>query len=158
MQAITPCLWFDDQAEEAANFYVSLFPNSRIKQVNRYTGAGPGKEGAVMVVVFEINGQEHVALNGGPLFHFNESISLQVHCDTQEEVDRLWEALTKDGGSESQCGWLKDKYGLSWQITPVALLEMISDPDRAKVRRTMDVMMTMKKLEIAPLEKAYQGA
>lgn len=157
MKHISPCLWFDDQAEEAAKFYVSLFPNSRIVQVSRYTAAGPGKEGEVMVVVFEINGQEHVALNGGPLFQFNEAVSLQVHCDSQEEVDRLWAAFTKDGGQESMCGWLKDKYGLSWQVTPVALLEMMSDPDPAKVARVTKVMMTQRKLEIAPLKKAYDG-
>jgi predicted 3-demethylubiquinone-9 3-methyltransferase (glyoxalase superfamily) len=157
MKHITPCLWFDNQAEEAARFYVSLFPNSKIKQVNRYGEAGPGPKGGVMVVVFDLGGQEHVALNGGPLFKFNEAISLQVHCDSQEEADRLWAAFTKDGGSESRCGWLKDKYGLSWQITPVALLEMMSDPDPVKVRRVTEAMMPMRKLDIAVLKRAFDG-
>ncbi|MGH6872406.1 MAG: VOC family protein [Rhizomicrobium sp.] len=157
MKTISPCLWFDNQAEEAARFYVSLFPDSRIKQVTRYSGAGPGKEGDVMVVVFEINGQEHVALNGGPLFHFNESISLQVHCDDQAETDRLWDALTKDGGTESRCGWLKDKYGLSWQVTPVQVLEMIGDPDPVKAARAMKAMMPMRKLDVATMKKAFDG-
>ena len=157
MKAIAPCLWFNDQAEEAANFYVSLFPNSRIKQVNRYTNAGPGKAGAVMVVLFELNGQEHVALNGGPLFNFTEAVSLQVHCDDQAEVDRLWDALTKNGGQESRCGWLKDKYGLSWQIAPVQVLEMVGDPDPEKARRAMVAMMPMHKLDIAVMKKAFDG-
>ena len=157
MKAITPCLWFDNRAEEAAHFYVSLFPNSKIKQINRYTDAGPGKKGDVMVVVFEINGQEHVALNGGPKFNFNEAVSLQVHCDDQAEVDRLWDALTKDGGQESRCGWLKDKYGLSWQITPVQVLEMVGDPDPEKARRAVLAMMPMHKLDVATMKKAVDA-
>ncbi|HEY2071408.1 MAG TPA: VOC family protein [Rhizomicrobium sp.] len=157
MKNISPCLWFDNQAEEAAEFYVSLFPNSRIKQVNRYTDAGPGREGDVMVVVFELNGQEHVALNGGPLFHFNEAVSLQIHCQGQAEVDLYWDALTKNGGTESRCGWLKDKYGLSWQVTPVEVLEMIQDSDPAKAARAMKAMMPMAKLDIAKMKQAFDG-
>lgn len=157
MPDIVPCLWFDNQAEEAANFYVSLFPNSRIVQINRFTEAGPGPKGSVMVAVFELDGKQHVALNGGPLFKFSEAISLQVHCASQAEVDRLWAALTKDGGQESRCGWLKDKYGLSWQITPTELLDMMSDPDPAKVKRVTQAMMPMHKLEMAALRKAFGG-
>ena len=137
MQNITPFLWFDNQAEEAANFYVSVFKNSKIKQISHYGDAGPGPKGSVMLVAFEINGQEFMALNGGPQFKFTEAVSFVVHCKTQDEVDYYWEKLTADGGATSQCGWLKDKYGLSWQITPDMLLELINDPDAAKAKRVI---------------------
>ena len=155
MQKIAPFLWFDNQAEEAANFYTSIFKNSRIVNVARYGDAGPGPKGSVMVVNFELEGQEFVALNGGPQFKFTEAISFVVHCETQEEVDSYWSKLTK-GGNESQCGWLKDKYGLSWQITPNILPKLLSDPDRQKANRVMQAMLPMKKIDIKKLKEAAE--
>jgi predicted 3-demethylubiquinone-9 3-methyltransferase (glyoxalase superfamily) len=154
MQKIRPFLWFDTQAEEAANFYVSIFDNSRIKSISRYGDAGPGPKGTAMTVTFELDGQEFTALNGGPRFKFTEAISFSVPCRTQEEVDRLWEKLT-DGGEPGPCGWLKDKYGLSWQINPVVLSELLRDPDPAKSKRVMEAMLAMKKIDIAALKNAY---
>jgi predicted 3-demethylubiquinone-9 3-methyltransferase (glyoxalase superfamily) len=157
MQKITPCLWFDTEGEEAAQFYTSVFPNSRIVEVTRYGSAGPRAEGTVMTVSFELDGQGFVALNGGPDFTFNEAISLQVDCDSQDEVDSYWNALS-EGGEEGPCGWLKDKYGVSWQIVPRVLTELISDPDQEKAQRVMAAMLQMRKIEIAELEKAAAAA
>jgi predicted 3-demethylubiquinone-9 3-methyltransferase (glyoxalase superfamily) len=156
MQKITPFLWFDNQAEEAMNFYVSIFKNSRVVSVARYGEAGPGPKGSVMSVTFELEGQTFRGLNGGPLFKFNEAISLFVDCTTQEEVDELWAKLTA-GGQESHCGWLKDKYGLSWQIIPRALMELLSDKDAAKSARAMKAMLGMGKIDIAELRRAAEG-
>ena len=160
MQKITTFLWFDTQAEEAANFYVSLFKNSKVKSVSRYPAEGEevtGKPaGAVMTVKFELDGQEFIALNGGPQFKFTEAISLVVNCETQEEIDELWAKLT-EGGTEVQCGWLKDRYGLPWQITPPVLDEMLQDQDRDKAGRVMKAMLQMKKIDIPTLERAYRG-
>jgi predicted 3-demethylubiquinone-9 3-methyltransferase (glyoxalase superfamily) len=156
-QKITTFLWFDNNAEEAVNFYVSVFKNSRILETTRYTDAGPGPKGSVMTVGFELDGQQFTALNGGPHFKFTEAISLVVHCQSQEEVDYYWEKLTADGGQESQCGWLKDKYGLSWQIVPEALLTLIKDSDPAKVKRVMEAFMPMKKFDIKKLQEAAAG-
>ena len=157
MQKITPCLWFDTEGEKAAEFYTSIFPNSRIVEVTRYGSAGPRPEGSVMTVSFELDGQRFIALNGGPDFTFNEAISLEVDCDSQDEVDSYWNALT-EGGEEGPCGWLKDKYGVSWQIVPKVLTELISDPDQEKGQRVMAAMLQMRKIEIAELEKAAAGA
>ncbi|MFE7529018.1 VOC family protein [Kitasatospora sp. NPDC057542] len=157
MQKITTFLWFDDQAEEAAAFYTTLFPNSRITGTTRYGEAGPGPAGSVMTVEFELAGREYVALNGGPEFHFTEAISLQVECDDQREVDELWAKLSADGGQEGPCGWLKDRYGLSWQITPRVLLDLIADEDRARASRAMKAMLRMQKIEIQPLLAAAEG-
>lgn len=158
MQKITPFLWFNDNAEEAINFYTSLFPNSKIISVSRYGEGGPGTPGTVMTATFQLNGQEFMALNGGPQFRFNESISLFVRCETQEEVDRLWNALTSNGGEESMCGWLKDKFGLSWQIVPNALEELLSDPDPARAQHVTQAMLQMKKIDIPTLQRAYETA
>jgi predicted 3-demethylubiquinone-9 3-methyltransferase (glyoxalase superfamily) len=155
MQKITPFLWFDTQAEEAANFYVSLFANSRIVTVARYGDAGPGPKGSVMTVAFELDGQQFTGLNGGPHFKFTEAISFAVACNTQEEVDHLWDRLS-EGGQQVQCGWLKDKFGLSWQITPTVLGKLLSDPDPVKSKRVMEAMLTMKKIDIAALEHAHR--
>jgi predicted 3-demethylubiquinone-9 3-methyltransferase (glyoxalase superfamily) len=157
MQKITPFLWFDSQAEDAAKFYVSIFDNSRILKVVRYGAAGPGPEGTVMTVAFELNGMKFTALNGGPLFKFNESVSFVINCETQAEIDRLWEKLTAGGGQESRCGWLKDRYGLSWQVVPTVLPELLSDRDAAKAQRAMKAMMGMGKLDIAALKEAQAG-
>jgi len=157
MSKITPFLWFDTQAEDAANFYVSVFKNSRIVSVSRYGDAGPGPRGSVMTVSFELDGQPFTALNGGPHFKFTEAISFTVPCATQEEVDHYWSRLV-EGGAESQCGWLKDKYGLSWQITPTVLGQLLQDPDRQKSKRVMDAMLKMKKIDIATLQKARDAA
>jgi predicted 3-demethylubiquinone-9 3-methyltransferase (glyoxalase superfamily) len=157
MQKISPCLWFDTEGEEAATFYTSLFDNSRILSVSRYGDAGPRPEGTVMTVSFELEGQEFVALNGGPDFTFNESVSFQVNCTSQDEVDRLWYSLS-EGGEEGPCGWLKDRYGLSWQIVPVALTELLNDRDRAKSQRVMKAMLAMKKIDIATLQRAARAA
>jgi len=154
MPRISPFLWFDTQAEEAARFYVSIFKNSKIVKIARYGEAGPGPKGNVMTVVFELEGQEFIALNGGPQFKFTEAISFSVNCETQKEVDQFWEKLSQ-GGEEGPCGWLKDRYGLSWQINPVILGEMLSDPDPRKSRRVMQAMLKMKKIDIAALKKAY---
>jgi predicted 3-demethylubiquinone-9 3-methyltransferase (glyoxalase superfamily) len=156
MQKITPFLWFDTQAEQAMNFYVSIFKNSKVGKVSRYGDAGPGPKGAVMSATFQLEGQEFMALNGGPLFHFTEAISFFVDCKTQEEVDELWEKLTA-GGQPSRCGWLKDKFGLSWQIIPSALMEMLQDKDPQKSKRVMQAMLQMSKIDIAGLKRAYEG-
>lgn len=156
-QKITPFLWFDNNAEEAANFYTSVFRNSKIKSVSRYGKSGPGPEGSVMTVAFELEGQNITALNAGPMFKFNESFSFVVDCKDQQEVDEYWEKLTSDGGQESMCGWLKDKFGLSWQITPTRLIELITDKDSKKAQRVMQAMMKMKKIIIADLEEAAAG-
>ena len=158
MPKITPCLWFDTQAEEAAHFYVSVFDNSKIVSVSRYGDAGPRPKGTAMTVSFQLDGEEFIALNGGPQFPFTEAISLTVHCANQEEVDRYWYALAGGGGQEVQCGWLKDKYGLSWQIVPKVLPELLSDPDPQKSARTMKAMLAMKKIDIAALKKARDAA
>jgi predicted 3-demethylubiquinone-9 3-methyltransferase (glyoxalase superfamily) len=155
-EGFTTCLWFDGQAEEAANHYVSIFKNSRLGRVGRYTEAGPGPAGTVMAAQFEINGQRFVGLNGGPQFTFNESISFQIHCQDQEEVDYYWSRLS-EGGREVACGWLKDRYGVSWQVVPAGLVEMIGDPDPEKAARTTQAMLSMVKLDIAALRKAYAG-
>ena len=153
-QKITPFLWFDNNAEEAMNHYVSIFKKARIVSVSRYGEGGPGPKGSVMTGTFEIEGQQFMALNGGPHFKFTEAISLFVNCSTQAEVDELWEKLSA-GGQESQCGWLKDKFGLSWQIIPSALGEMLSDPDPQKSQRVMQAMLQMGKIDIAKLQAAY---
>jgi predicted 3-demethylubiquinone-9 3-methyltransferase (glyoxalase superfamily) len=156
MHEITPCLWFDSEGEEAARFYTSVFPNSRILEVVRYGAAGPGPEGTVMTVSFELDGQRFVALNGGPQFTFSEAISFEVSCRTQEEVDAFWSKLS-EGGEEGPCGWLKDRYGVSWQIVPTVLPELLSDPDPQKSQRVMQALLQMKKLEIDALERAAQA-
>ena len=158
MDKISPCLWFDGQAEEAARFYTSLFPNSRILEVQRSPAPTPsGPEGMVLTVEFELDGKTYIALNGGPEFTFTEAISLQIECEDQAEVDTYWDALLADGGEPSVCGWLRDKYGLSWQVTPRRLLEMYKSPDRYAARRAMEQMLTMVKLDIEPLERAFAG-
>ena len=157
MQTITPCLWFDTEGEDAAKFYTSVFPNSKIVEVARYGSAGPRTEGTVMTVDFELDGQPFIALNGGPDFTFNEAISFQVNCKTQEEVDSYWNTLSA-GGEEGPCGWLKDRFGLSWQIIPTVLPELLSDPDREKSQRVMKAMLSMKKIEIDELERAAAAA
>ena len=156
MQKITPFLWFDQQAEEAAKFYTAIFKNSKIKKIARYTKVGPGPEGSVMTVAFTLNGQDFVALNGGPNFKFTEAISLVVNCETQAEVDRYWKKLSA-GGKTVACGWLKDKYGLFWQITPTMLTKLIADKDPDKVNRVMTAMMKMVKLDIKKLKAASAG-
>jgi predicted 3-demethylubiquinone-9 3-methyltransferase (glyoxalase superfamily) len=155
MQKITPFPWFDGKAEEAMNFYVSIFKNSKVGTVARYGEAGPGAKGSVMSVTFQLDGQEFFALNGGPQFTFSPAISFFVDCKTQEEVDELWEKLS-EGGKTQQCGWLQDKYGLSWQIIPTALGEMLHDPDPLKSQRVMKAMMQMIKIDIAGLKQAYE--
>lgn len=156
MQKITPFLWFDDNAEEAMNFYTSLFKNSRIVNVSRYGEGGPGEAGKVMTATFQLEGQEFMVLNGGPQFKFSEAISFFVNCETQEEVDRLWEQLT-EGGEESQCGWLKDRFGLSWQIIPTTLGVLLNDPDPEKSRRVMEAMLQMQKIDVNKLKQAYES-
>jgi predicted 3-demethylubiquinone-9 3-methyltransferase (glyoxalase superfamily) len=156
MQKITPFLWFDNQAEEAANFYVSIFKDSEVVTVTRYGDAGPGPKGKAMTVVFRLDGQEFIALNGGPQFKFTEALSFSVDCKTQQEVDEFWENLS-EGGEESMCGWLKDKYGLSWQIVPTILGKMIADPDPQKSKRVMESMLKMRKIVIDDLRRAYKG-
>jgi predicted 3-demethylubiquinone-9 3-methyltransferase (glyoxalase superfamily) len=156
MPKITPFLWFDNQAEEAMNFYISIFKNSKVATITRYGDAGPGPKGSVMTAAFQLDGQNFVALNGGPRFPFTEAISFVVNCEGQEEVDYFWERLSADG-EESQCGWLKDKYGLSWQIVPTVLMEMLQDEDPEKSQRVVKALMPMKKLDIATLKKAYKG-
>jgi predicted 3-demethylubiquinone-9 3-methyltransferase (glyoxalase superfamily) len=158
MQKITPCLWFDTEGEEAAQFYTSVFPNSRIVEVTRYGSAGPRAEGTVMTVTFELDGQRFIALNGGPDFTFNEAISLEVDCETQDEVDSYWNALTEDGGEEGPCGWLKDRFGVSWQIVPTALPRLLGDPDPERAQRAMAAMLKMKKIQIDELERAAEAA
>ena len=158
MAKIVPCLWFNHNAEEAANFYVTLFPDSRIDNVVRSPADNPSmKEGGVLVVEFTLAGQPYIGLNGGPQFPFTEAVSFQVRTEDQAETDRLWEALIADGGQESDCSWLKDRWGLSWQIAPKRLLELIADPDKDRARRAMEAMMTMKKIDIAAVERAADG-
>lgn len=158
MQKITPFLWFDDKAEEAAEFYTSIFTDSKIENITRYDEAGAKvsgrEEGSVMTVEFQLQGQSFTALNGGPIFKFSEAISFVINCDTQEEVDHLWEKLS-EGGSKSQCGWLKDKYGVSWQVVPVILGELMSGPDPIRTKKVMAAMLKMNKLDIAALKQAY---
>ncbi|MEA2144217.1 MAG: hypothetical protein QOI64_2647 [Solirubrobacteraceae bacterium] len=156
LQRITPNLWLDDQAEEAANFYVSVFENSRIVNVTHYTEAGPRPAGMVMTVEFELDGQRVVAINGGPEFTFNEAVSLGINCRDQAEVDHYWERLS-DGGSEGPCGWLKDRYGLSWQVVPTAVEELFADGDPARAQRATEAMFGMRKLDIAELQRAADG-
>ncbi len=156
MPAITPFLWFDSEAEEAAQLYTSIFPNSRILDVARYGAAGPGAPGTVMTVEFELDGRRFVALNGGPMYRFTEAVSFVVSCETQDEVDHYWDALS-EGGEEGPCGWLKDRYGLSWQIVPSSLSTLLSDPDPERSQRAMSAMLGMRKLVIAELEAAAQG-
>jgi predicted 3-demethylubiquinone-9 3-methyltransferase (glyoxalase superfamily) len=155
-QKITPNLWFDTEAEEAAEYYTGIFENSRVLDVQRYTEAGPGEPGTVMTVQFELAGQQFVGINGGPHFKFTEAISLEVSCESQDEVDRLWQQLG-EGGEHGPCGWLKDKYGLSWQIVPRRLIELITDPDEARAARAMKAMLGMSKIDIAALEEAAKG-
>ncbi|HEX6377711.1 MAG TPA: VOC family protein [Nitrososphaeraceae archaeon] len=161
MQKISPCLWFDDNAEDAVKFYVSIFKNSQAGNVTRYGKEGyeihKKKEGSVMTIDFEIEGQKFLALNGGPIFKFNEAISFQIYCDTQEEIDYYWEKLTEGGDKNAQvCGWLKDKFGVSWQVVPIALVKMLQDKDSKKTERVMKAMLQMHKLDIDALTKAYQ--
>ena len=162
VQPITPCLWFDTQAEEAARYYTGIFKNSRIGTITRYGEAGREVHGrppgTVMTVAFELNGQPFTALNGGPVFRFNEAVSFQIMCQTQEEVDHYWNRLSAGGDKQAQqCGWLKDKFGVSWQVVPTVLVEMMADPDKEKSGRVMEAMLPMKKLDIAELERAFQG-
>jgi predicted 3-demethylubiquinone-9 3-methyltransferase (glyoxalase superfamily) len=157
MGKITPFLWFDTQAEEAARFYASVFPNSKVGTISHYGEAGPGTPGSVMTVEFELDGLEFTALNGGPEFRFTEAISFQVGCETQDEVDRYWSTLS-EGGEEGPCGWLKDRFGLSWQIVPTVLPRLLEDPDRDKAQRAMAAMLKMRKLDIAELERAAEEA
>ena len=160
LQKITPCLWFDTQAEEAVDFYCAVFKNAKIKQVLRYSEVGheihQQRAGSVMTIEFELEGQRFIALNGGPRFKFDEAISLEVACDSQEEIDYYWDRLT-EGGEEGPCGWLKDRYGLSWQISPTVLNEMLEDPDQEKVKRVMNTFLQMNKIELAELERAFSG-
>ena len=156
MQKITPFLWFDGKAEEAMNFYVSTIPNSKVLGITRVGDAGPGPKGSVLTANFVLNGLEFVALNGGPQFKFTEAVSFVINCETQEEVDRYWDKLS-EGGRKDQCGWLKDKYGLSWQIVPIQLTQMLQDKDSKKADRVMKSMMQMKKIDIKELKQAYEG-
>lgn len=161
MKKITPFLWYDDKAEEAANFYVSIFKNSKVLSVTRYSNevaqAAGRPPGSVMTVEFELDGEKFVALNGGPQFKFTEAVSFVINCETQEEVDYFWEKLTADGGAESQCGWLRDKYGLSWQVDPTILFELMKDKDAEKAQRVMKAMLQMKKIDIPTLKRAAAG-
>ena len=155
MQKIIPFLWFDTQAEEAMNFYISIFRNSKVLTVNRYGEAGPGPRGSVMAASFLLDGQEFVALNGGPVYHFTPAISFVVKCESQQEVDEYWDQLSA-GGREDQCAWLQDKFGVSWQIVPRVLIELLNDPDPIKAQRVMAAMMKMKKIDIAALKRAHE--
>lgn len=157
MQRIKPFLWFDDKAEEAMSFYTSVFEDSKVLGVSRWSEAGPGEPGAVMIATFEIEGVQFTALNGGPRFKFTEAISFEIDCETQEEVDYLWESLTAGGGEESMCGWLKDKYGLSWQVVPRILGDLMTDEDPEKAKRVTEAMLSMRKIEIVELQRAYEG-
>ena len=152
----TTCLWFDGQAEEAADYYTSIFKNSKLGRVGRHTEAGPGAPGTVLAVEFELNGQKFVGLNGGPQFTFNEAISFQIFCADQDELDYYWSKLT-EGGEEVACGWLKDKYGVSWQVIPTGLIELISDPDPEKAKRATEAMLAMTKLDLAAVQRAHAG-
>jgi predicted 3-demethylubiquinone-9 3-methyltransferase (glyoxalase superfamily) len=155
-RALTTCLWFDTQGEEAAHFYLGIFKDSKLGRIGRYTDAGPGPAGSVMVVEFELNGQKFIGLNGGPQFTFNESISFQIPCADQAEVDYYWSRLS-EGGQEVACGWLKDKYGVSWQVVPTTVIDLISDPDPEKAARASKAMLSMTKLDIAAIQQAYAG-
>jgi predicted 3-demethylubiquinone-9 3-methyltransferase (glyoxalase superfamily) len=156
MQKLTPFLWFKDNAEEAMRFYVSIFKNSKVLGLSRYENAGPGADESVVIANFQIEGMEFTAINGGPLYHLTPAISFVVNCETQEEVDWYWDKLS-EGGEKSQCGWLTDKFGVTWQVVPVVLNRYLSDPDPVKSKRVMNVMLQMTKLEIAPLQRAYEG-
>ena len=158
MQKITPFLWFSDNAEEAAKFYVSVFPNSKIVSTARYGDAGPGPKGSVMTVEFDINGQRLIGLNGGPQFKFTEAISFVVNCESQEELDRMWDKLLQGGGRPDRCGWLKDRFGLSWQVVPTALPKLLQDKDPQKSKRVMEAMLKMNKIDLHALEDAYAHA
>jgi predicted 3-demethylubiquinone-9 3-methyltransferase (glyoxalase superfamily) len=153
MPKITPFLWFDTQAEDAARFYVSIFPNSKIGKTSRYSEAGPGPKGSVMTIEFQLDGQQFVGLNGGPSHKFTEAVSFVIDCQTQEDVDHCWNGLSA-GGREDMCGWLKDRFGLSWQVVPRVLIDLLNDPDKAKAGRVMQAMLKMKKIEIAALKRA----
>ncbi|MFG2874412.1 VOC family protein [Streptomyces sp. NPDC048337] len=153
----TTCLWFDGKAEEAAHYYVSVFKDGRIGRIGRYTDAGPGRAGSVMIAEFEINGQKFVGLNGGPQFPFTEAISFQIHCADEPEADYYYEALTKDGGQESACGWVKDRFGVSWQVIPPGAIDLVSDPDPERAARATAAMMRMKKLDVAEMRRAADG-
>jgi predicted 3-demethylubiquinone-9 3-methyltransferase (glyoxalase superfamily) len=155
MQKITPFLWFDGRAEEAVNFYTAIFPNSKIVSMMRYGEAGPGPKGSVMSATFELQGQEFIALNGGPMFTFSPAISFFVHCETQEEVDKFWEKLA-EGGEKQRCGWLRDKFGVSWQVVPTVLGQLLQDKDAEKSKRVMNAMLQMEKLDIAGLKRAHE--
>ncbi len=155
MQKITPFLWFDGRAEEAVNFYTAIFPNSKIVRMMRYGEAGPGPKGSVMSATFELQGQEFIALNGGPMFTFSPAISFFVHCETQEEVDKFWEKLA-EGGEKQRCGWLRDKFGVSWQVVPTVLGQLLQDKDAEKSKRVMNAMLQMEKLDIAGLKRAHE--
>ena len=156
-QKITPFLWFDTQAEEAARFYASLFKNSRVGTITRYGDAGPGPKGSVMTVEFELDGQPFIALNGGPQFPFTEAVSFSVDCQSQEEVDFFWDNFGADGGKPGPCGWIKDRYGLSWQVIPARLSQLLADPDKAKAGRVMQAMLKMSKIDVPELERAAEG-
>ncbi|MDX9833263.1 MAG: VOC family protein [Anaerolineae bacterium] len=156
MQRITPYLWFEDQAEEAASFYTSIFKNSKINEISRYGEGGPGPAGSVMLVSFELDGQQFIALNGGPQFQFTEAISFVINCESQEEVDYMWDKLT-EGGEESMCGWLKDRYGISWQVVPTALPELLNAPNPEAQQRVMEVFLKMSKIDLPTLRLAYEG-
>jgi predicted 3-demethylubiquinone-9 3-methyltransferase (glyoxalase superfamily) len=158
MKNITPCLWFNNNAEEAVNYYISIFKDSKIVNLSRYGKGAPMPEGTVLTILFQLNGQDFMALNGGPGFQFSEAISLFVDCENQQEVDAFWDKLIADGGEESQCGWLKDKFGLSWQIVPDALGGLLSGPDPAKSQKVFDALMQMKKIDVATLQRAYEQA
>lgn len=158
MPTITPSLWFDTKALEAAEFYVSVFPNSKVNNVSYYGEAGPRPAGTVLTVDFELDGQAYTALNGGPEFTFDEAVSFRINCADQDEVDHYWSRLTADGGAESQCGWLKDKYGLSWQVVPAALQELMTDPDAGRAQRAMEAMLKMQKIDVAALRAAADSA
>jgi len=157
MSRVTPFLWYDGDAEQAAELYTSLFPNSAITEVTRYTEAGPGTPGSAMTVSFTLDGTPFTALNGGPEYRFTEATSFQISCESQEEVDHYWYGLTADGGEEGPCGWLKDRFGLSWQVVPTALVTLLSDPDDGRRQRAMSAMFTMKRLDVAALEAAANG-
>jgi len=154
---ITPCLWSDTESEDAAKFYCAIFPNSKITETSYFGDAGPRPAGMVLMIGFELDGQQFTALNGGPEFKFSEAVSLQIYCDTQDEVDRYWSKLTADGGAESVCGWLKDKFGFSWQVVPNRVIELMQDKDKAKAKRATEAMMKMKKIDIATVESAARG-
>src|SRR5580704_15689202 len=158
MPKLTPFLWFDDNAEEAMNFYLSVFPNSKVVALTRYGDGGPGPKGSVMTAAFQLDGQDLVALNGGPVFKFSEAVSLVVNCETQAEVDRYWDKLPAGGGQQGECGWLKDKFGLSWQVVPSLLTKLLADKDAAKTARVMGALMKMTKLDGDALKRAHDGA